>query len=175
MATRLIQQMHSASRESFEQDENMPAPPTAAQCENYISNICEFARLVDGVLVVASIYLSRLLARTPELVLTSRNWESLLCTAILLASKIWDDLSLVNVDFASFLPFSLQQINEWERRFLQGLEYRVSVSAQEYAEHLLALPSSSPEEALPPSAGHGALVAARLVSAGAAPYNCPAS
>jgi hypothetical protein len=54
-------------------------------------------------------------------------------TALLLAGKVWDDLSMVNEDFSMFLPFTLDQINKWEIEFLSCVKFNVRVSASEYA------------------------------------------
>lgn len=42
---------------------------------------------------------------------------------------MWDDRSLHNVDFSMFCPmFTLKEINHLEKKFLELIEYDVSVS-----------------------------------------------
>ena len=45
------------------------------------------------------------------------------------AKQVWDDRSLHNVDFSMFCPmFTLKEINHLEKKFLELIEYDVSVS-----------------------------------------------
>ena len=44
---------------------------------------------------------------------------------------MWDDRSLHNVDFSMFCPmFTLKEINHLEKKFLELIEYDVSVSTR---------------------------------------------
>lgn len=48
---------------------------------------------------------------------------------LLQASKVWDDLSMINEDFTVVCPmFSLADINRLEINFLQILKYHLTVS-----------------------------------------------
>ena len=48
-------------------------------------------------------------------------------------SRLWDDRSLHNVDFSMFCPmFTLKEINHLEKKFLELIEYDVSVSPAPY-------------------------------------------
>ena len=49
--------------------------------------------------VISSIYLARYMSMSGAQV-TRSNWRPLLSTSLLLASKVWDDVSMVNSDFA---------------------------------------------------------------------------
>ena len=83
--------------------------------------------------VVTAIYLHRILDR--GVVLTKRNFESLLLACTLLASKVWDDLSTVNEDFCTVLPhFSLLRINRLEQKFIGRLGWSCHVTRQQYTE-----------------------------------------
>ena len=43
------------------------------------------------------------------------NWKSLLLSAMVMSSKVWDDLSMCNADFSLVCPsFTLSRINELE-------------------------------------------------------------
>jgi len=86
----------------------------------------------DGTLVIALIYLERLLDRVPELQVTLRNYQSLVLIAILLASKMHDDYSPDNGVAASFLKFTLKEINFWERKFLAGVGFDLSCNMIEF-------------------------------------------
>ena len=57
-----------------------------------------------------------------------------------MASKIWDDESFENNNFAKVLPqFSTVQINEMERVFLKFIEYHLYVNSGEYAKQYFIL------------------------------------
>jgi len=65
--------------------------------------------------------------------LTRRNIRSVVFIAMLLASKVWDDMSMWNVDFAGiFAALTLSRINDWEGAFLTGIQFNVVVKASEY-------------------------------------------
>lgn len=113
---------------------NTPAvaqPPTVEQVAKYLRQIFQTAQCSVDCTIVCLIYIERLL-KTSGLRLTVKNWRSLVAIGMLLASKVHDDLSMVNADFAVFLPFKVDQINAWERQFLAGLKYDVRVSASQY-------------------------------------------
>lgn len=74
------------------------------------------------------------------LTLSSSNWKAIVVTSLLLASKIWDDFSMVNGDFAEICSQSygcqleIQRLNELEKSFLIALDYRVFVKGPEYSQ-----------------------------------------
>lgn len=117
---------------------NLPVPPvvrpTPATIREYLKKMFSTAECAEDCNIICLIYLRRMLecAGNPY-GLTSYNWKVCMMTALLLASKVWDDLSMVNEDFAYFLPFSLEQINSWEVKFLSCIKFNVRVSASEYA------------------------------------------
>ncbi|KAI9915723.1 hypothetical protein PsorP6_008225 [Peronosclerospora sorghi] len=60
----------------------------------------------------------------------------MLFCAIVMASKVWDDLSMMNADFAHVEPsVSLQEMNELELVYLHAMDYAVRVSAASYAKY----------------------------------------
>jgi hypothetical protein len=80
------------------------------------------------------------------LTLSTSNWKAVVITALLLASKIWDDFSMVNSDFADICFLSgcmidVQRLNELEKSFLVALDYRVFVKGPEYSQVYFRLQS----------------------------------
>ena len=73
------------------------------------------------------------------------NWRSVLFSSMIMSSKVWDDLSMWNVDFTQTCPpdvtFSLQRVNELEMAMLSCLKYEVKVLASEYAKYYFLLRS----------------------------------
>lgn len=97
----------------------------------YLRQIFLTAQCSVDCTIVCLVYVERLLSGS-GLQLTAKNWRSLLTVGMLLASKVHDDMSMVNADFATFLPYKVDQINAWERQFLAGIKYDVRVSASHY-------------------------------------------
>ncbi len=83
-----------------------------------------------------------------------------------MASKVWDDLSMWNVDFSQvYSNFDLARINSLELAMLEALKYVIRVSASEYAKYYfllrsmivrLGLHSSDSNGGSTPSGGHPA-------------------
>lgn len=97
-------------------------------------------------IIMSLIYVERLIRRTEgRLRPRSSNWRSILFSCMILASKVWDDLSMWNADFSQTCPagvrFSLQRINELELEVLSALHYDVKVPASEYAKYYFLLRS----------------------------------
>lgn len=95
-------------------------------------------------IIISLIYVERLIKKSKgELRPRSDNWRSILFSCMVLASKVWDDLSMWNCDFSKIGPsgmtFSLQRTNELEVALLSALEYRVKVRASEYAKYYFLL------------------------------------
>ena len=67
-------------------------------------------------------------------------------TASMLASKVWDDLSMINEDFSIISPFDNTMINNWEAQFLTAIGFNVSVTASQYAKVYFELVEASDAE-----------------------------
>jgi hypothetical protein len=86
------------------------------------------------VAVVALVYVERI-EESCGLHLTPDNWQRLAMTCLMLASKVWDDESFENQDFAASCPlYTVEEINAFERTFLTLLDYKVLVTGRQYAE-----------------------------------------
>ena len=131
---KVVEPEEGAVPSSFDEPANATSPskiPTVGETEYVIRHVFKTGQLSVDCNIIALVYLERLVA-AGELV-TTKNWRSLLCMCLMLASKIWDDLSMINEDFSTFLPFTLAQLNTWEIAFLNKLSFNVRVKASEYA------------------------------------------
>eukprot|EP00522_Entomoneis_paludosa_P012326 CAMPEP_0172454368 /NCGR_PEP_ID=MMETSP1065-20121228/11378_1 /TAXON_ID=265537 /ORGANISM="Amphiprora paludosa, Strain CCMP125" /LENGTH=663 /DNA_ID=CAMNT_0013206687 /DNA_START=167 /DNA_END=2158 /DNA_ORIENTATION=+ len=107
------------------------------------------SKMQEDTIIMSLIYLERLIKYTNgTLVPTPENWRSLLFSCMILASKVWDDFSMWNVDFSDVslsmghkmgLPFSLARINELEVAVLTNLKFNVRVSGSEYAKYYFSI------------------------------------
>merc|ERR1711972_597834 len=90
-------------------------------------------RLEPEVSVITLFYLDRF-SEVCGVALTPDSWQRLTITSMMLASKVWNDESFENVEFAQLCPFyTLDEINTFERTFLKCVGYNMSVKGSEYA------------------------------------------
>ena len=86
-------------------------------------------------------YINRLIAFT-SMPLQPTNWRPLILCSLLVAQKVWDDRYLSNDDFAYIYPFFVtKEINKLEQKFLELIQYNVTVKASLYAKYYFELRS----------------------------------
>ena len=74
--------------------------------------------------------------------LSSDTWRPIFMCGLLLASKVWQDLSSWNIEFASVYPqYSLESINRLELMFLRMIKWDLYISSSLYAKYYFALRS----------------------------------
>merc|ERR1711957_632329 len=74
--------------------------------------------------------------------LVAQTWRPVFMCGLLLASKVWQDLSSWNIEFASVYPqFSLDAINKLELLFLKHMKWDLYISSSLYAKYYFALRS----------------------------------
>ncbi len=123
-----------------------PSPPALEEITAFFRDVFYAAKMEPDCMIITLIYVERLIKTTEgKLRPRTSNWRSILFSCMVLASKVWDDLSMWNVDFSETCPtgveFSLQRINELEIALLATLDYQVKVPAGEYAKYYFLLRS----------------------------------
>ena len=114
--------------------------PDARSIATFLEHIRQKAKLTPQALVITLIYIDRLEARSEGVLLHARSWRPLVFAALLLASKVWHDISYWNSDFSSICPiFTVRNINKMERSILQLLQYNTIISASQYAQYYFSL------------------------------------
>jgi hypothetical protein len=89
--------------------------------------------------IISLVYINRLIAFT-ELPLQPTNWRPLVLCSLLVAQKVWDDRYLSNADFAFIYPFFItEEINRLEKKFLELIQYNVTVKSNLYAKYYFEL------------------------------------
>lgn len=90
-------------------------------------------RLEPEVSVITLFYLDRF-SEMSSVAVTPDNWQRLTITAMMLASKVWNDESFENIEFSQLCPlYTLDEINTFERTFLKCVGYNMSVKGSQYA------------------------------------------
>mmetsp|Transcript_3127 Transcript_3127/g.1870 ORF Transcript_3127/g.1870 Transcript_3127/m.1870 type:complete len:264 (-) Transcript_3127:25-816(-) len=120
--------------------------PTLDEITDFYRFIFKKAQMENDCIVISLIYVERLMRETNGGVRPNmKNWRSVLFSAMILSSKVWDDLSMWNADFTLACPegvsFSLQRINQLEIALLNCFKYNVKVPASEYAKYYFLIRS----------------------------------
>lgn len=123
-----------------------PRRPSLDEITSFYRDVFNRAQMESDCVIMSLIYVERLVKCTAgQLRPRASNWRSIIFSSMVLASKVWDDLSMWNGDFSQTCPagvtFSLQRINELELAVLEALGYVVKVLASEYAKYYFLLRS----------------------------------
>jgi len=95
--------------------------------------------------VIALIYAERLMDKA-GVTLLACNWRPVLVASLLLASKVWQDLSTWNAEFTDILAdWPLPGVNELERRFVSALGFDLFITPSTFARYYFALRSLGEE------------------------------
>jgi hypothetical protein len=115
--------------------------PTEEEIYDFGHRLFDSVQLSSECSIVCLIYMERLMevAKVP---LVARTWRPIFMCGLLLASKVWQDLSSWNIEFASVYPqFSLDAINRLEIQFLKSIKWDLYISSSLYAKYYFALRS----------------------------------
>lgn len=107
--------------------------PSPADVYKFLKKTFDQLRLPRELAVLSLIYVRRLILGGTEL--RSTNWKPVVYSALLVSSKIWEDVSVLNVDFSdTYKPYTLQSVNRMEREFADQLEWRLFITPDEYSD-----------------------------------------
>lgn len=136
----LIHESSSPNRTNLPEKEVIPSLNTIKE---YFNNIYSRSQLESECIIMTLIYIERLIkCTTGKLCIRHDNWKSIMFSALMMSSKVWDDLSMWNVDFSQATRgFTLSHVNELEICFLDTVGYSIRVAAGEYAKYYFHLRS----------------------------------
>jgi hypothetical protein len=118
-----------------------PIPPSLIEIYTFLCDLFEKAQLSAECSIVCLIYVERLMANA-KVPLLSTTWRPCLLCGMLMASKVWQDLSSWNSEISQIYPqFSLQSINQLEMVFCKEIQWDLYISSQDYAKYYFALRS----------------------------------
>lgn len=98
---------------------------------DYLERLKKFVRC-DTTVVIALIYVDRLLAADSNFTLTQRNVHRLLLTCLTVAEKYIVDTPYYNSCYATVGGVSLEELNSLEVGLAYALRWRLGVSQEEY-------------------------------------------
>jgi len=114
--------------------------PEVKEIHEFLHTLFTQAYLSPECSIVGLVYVEKLMEKGVPLLASS--WRPIVLVGLLLASKVWQDLSTWNVEFAAIYPeFLLEKINVLEGLALKYLNWDTYISSQLYAKYYFALRS----------------------------------
>lgn len=100
--------------------------------EKFIKNIFKIGQLAPESLIMGVAYIERV--TTAGFKFYPFNYKRIILAALILASKVWEDQAVWNVDFLELFPLATpNDLGQLEKKILSLLSFDVSVSASHYA------------------------------------------
>ena len=104
--------------------------PSEEEIYEFAHQLFKTVQLSSECSIVCLIYIERLMEASKVPLLAS-TWRPIFLCGLLLASKVWQDLSSWNIEFASVYPqFSLDAINKLELQFLRMVKWDLYISSR---------------------------------------------
>lgn len=108
-------------------------PPPITTIEKFIKDIFRVGQLAPESLIMAVVYINRIQA-SAGFKFTPYNWKRMVLSALVLASKVWEDQAVWVVDFLPlFNASSSKDFGQLEKQMLALLSFDVSFKASEYS------------------------------------------
>jgi len=107
--------------------------PSEETVEKFVKAIFKVGQLAPESLIMAVAYLERI-EKNSRFHLFPYNWRRTLLSALILASKVWEDQAVWNIDFIELFPLTTpSDLGQLEKKILALLGFDVSLKASEYA------------------------------------------
>lgn len=117
-------------------DKRTPDPfrPSVEVVEQYLLNIFKIGQLAPESLIMMTAYLHRIKEGDKKFDLAPNTWRRTVLIGLVLASKVWEDQAVWNVDFIDLFPFcSPRDMANLEASLLNLLSFDMALDASEYA------------------------------------------
>ena len=120
-------------------ENSIAGSPTSRSGIPSLNTIVDFFKLIYSksqleceCIIISLVYIERFTKRTQgRFVLKQNNWRSCIFACLMMSSKVWDDLSMWNIDFSHVSSsFDLNRVNDLEMCLLSTLKYYIKVSAR---------------------------------------------
>jgi hypothetical protein len=121
--------------------------PGTKMIQDFLQRIFTTSDLSAECGVMAMCYVDRLLTLSGMYLLPC-NWRRLVLGAIILASKIWEEMAVWNVDYQKVFPLvQTSDLALLEKEYLTVLQFTVTLKASVYAKYYYELRSLSEKDA----------------------------
>jgi len=125
----------------FSKFENIP--PSFNKIHKFLTKLFTYCEISPECGVMAIAYVDRLYLQT-GITFDQTNWRPIVFTALLLASKAWEEASVWNADYAkAFKGIILEAMNNLEREFLMRINYKLGLSSSVYTRYYFEVRSLS--------------------------------
>ncbi len=115
--------------------------PTVSAIFGFLKQVFEVGQFHPECCVISLVYVNRLIGVT-GVALSASNWKPITISSLVIAQKVWDDTPLINADFSIlYPPLTVKEINYLERKLLDLLEFKLTVSPSLYAQYYFELRS----------------------------------
>jgi len=119
--------------------------PEVVVIEKFIKNIFNIGQLAPESVVMAVAYLKRVM-EVSTFKLYPFNWRRMILECLILASKVWEDQAVWNVDFLDLFPLAnTKDLGKLEKKVLSLLSFDVSLKRGDYAKTYFDLRAQSKE------------------------------
>ena len=117
--------------------------PELGKVIDFFSDIYFKSQMDSENITMTLLYCERLVRTTGgKLRLRNDNWMSILFSCMILASKVWDDLSMSNIDFSRMRKeFCLGRLNELELATVKALHFELLIVPTEFAKYNVEIQS----------------------------------
>ncbi|KAH6601370.1 hypothetical protein BASA50_001641 [Batrachochytrium salamandrivorans] len=114
-------------------------PPSEEEIFRFLECLFISTELSVECVIISLIYVQRMIGKT-GISIQPINWARIVLGGVILASKVWDDHAVWNVDFCQIFPdVNVSDLNDLERFFMESIKYDVSVRASVYARYYFEL------------------------------------
>jgi len=114
-------------------------PPSVDRIYKFIDLIFDTEQLSAECAIMMLAYIERIIQLT-GITIDPSNWRRVVLSTLILASKVWEDQAVWNVDFCSVFPHvTTQDLGSLEKVLLRLLQYNVSLNAGLYAKYYFEL------------------------------------
>jgi len=113
--------------------------PPLTSVYKFFNSLFTTENLPSECAILTLAYIERLIHKT-GISIHATNWRRICLSGLILASKVWEDQAVWNVDFLSVFPdIDVNDLKKLEKYFLEFLRYDVSLSASVYAKYYFEL------------------------------------
>jgi len=113
----------------------------------FLDKIFRTEKLPVEVAILGLAYTERMVTLT-NITLHATNWRRVVLACLILASKVWEDQAVWNVDFLSVFPkVEVKDLNTLEKHLLELINYNVSVTGKLYAKYYFELRALAEKDA----------------------------